>query len=465
MKRNVKLTALLGVGAVILAVSLIHLSGGQATLRLLAPNPNVKADKNAYQLQLLGGSNGAIYTIQTSTNLVDWETLLSVMTPSSNAISLGQIAATKNASFYRVSPKGPGDDTNAPAWSGGVTGRVVVTPPTTVVASWNAATDNVGVAQYILYTNGVVAATVLGTTLSYPFNANVHLPFDIRIQAFDASSNATPVLPLALVAGDKIVAFSDDSGRVYFSSYLQTNVFQTNAGFSPVRQVASLHSGDRGVAVGDFDRDGLLDIITGGASGDVLTPYFLKGNGDGTFAAPVPLPTATGANGYMMDATVGDFDCDGNLDFLCGGNNSFVFYYWGKGDGTFTVEVKNVSDYGRGMATGDFDEDGRDDFVRGEYSGPGRVRLFLSNGDRTFTQTTNLVGQYGSDRYGVASGDFDGDGHLDVIGNNSSSGDIVYYQGHGDGTFTSVETNGPWANLDVNTYAGLDAFDYKPSMS
>ncbi|MCX6915738.1 MAG: VCBS repeat-containing protein, partial [Verrucomicrobia bacterium] len=251
---------------------------------------------------------------------------------------------------------------------------------------------------------------------------------------------------------DKLLAAADDNGRV-FVFYVQTN-----GSFSPGSQIATLNSDARGLGIGDFDNDGLLDLITGGASGDTLTPYFFKGNGDGTFAAPVALPTAQGANSYMMGAAVGDFDCDGNLDFVCDGNERYVFFYWGNGDGTFTVEVKDWGCCGRSLAAGDFNEDGREDLARGTYS-DGLVRLFLSNGDRTFTET-NMVGAFGDDPYGVVAGDFDEDGHLDLIVNGGRSGDVGFYKGLGNGTFASLSTSGALANLDLDDYAAFATGDY-----
>src|SRR5262249_50192488 len=73
---------------------------------------------------------------------------------------------------------------------------------------------------------------------------------------------------------------------------------------------------------------------------------------------------------------------------------------------------------------------------------------------------TNIVGQFGDDPYGVAAGDFNEDGHLDVIQSAGGSGDIVFYKGNGDGTLVSLGTNGPWGDLDVNTYGPIDAFEY-----
>ncbi|MCZ7638470.1 MAG: VCBS repeat-containing protein [Verrucomicrobia bacterium] len=45
------------------------------------------------------------------------------------------------------------------------------------------------------------------------------------------------------------------------------------------------------------------------------------------------------------------------------------------------------------------------------------------------------------------AGDFDGDGHLDLIANEGGSGDVSFFRGLGDGTFTNVSlgaTLAPW---------------------
>ena len=260
------------------------------------------------------------------------------------------------------------------------------------------------------------------------------------------------------------MAISDDCGRIYVCNYVQTNAIQTNGGFTAIRQLASLNGGSRGLVLGDFDRDGIPDLIAGGASGDSLTPYFFKGNGDGTFASPVRLPTLPGANGYMMDGTAGDFDGDGNLDFVFSGNNPYVLFYWGNGDGTFTPEVKNWGDgnyyYGRGMVAGDFNEDGREDIARATCCS-GMLKVFLSNGDRTFIETNLIATGIGNnDPYALAAGDFDEDGHLDLIVAGGGSGDVTFFKGFGDGTFTNLGVNGLWANLRTGTYGGWDAYDY-----
>ncbi len=467
MKRHFKSALLTGLGAVVLGLSLLHLFAAQTSLKLVPQSP-AKPGQFTLKMQVQTTSNSVIYVIQTSTNLVTWDTLVSGKTKPGTVIQVADVTPTNRAKFFRVNEL-PADlvDTNPPVWTNGVGTQFTLTPPSGVNVAWNPATDNVGVAQYSIYLNGVLITNILASTLSYQFTLNYQTPADIRIQAADASSNASPILSLLYMPGNEIAALSDDSGRVYVLNYLQTNSLQTNSGFAPRTQIAYFGANDRGVALGDFDRDGILDLVAAYASGNTLVAYFFKGNGDGTFAAPVQLPNAVGAiqNSYVMDMTVGDFDGDGNLDVVINGNYSTVVFYWGNGDGTFTPDVKNWADgnyfYGRGMAAGDFNEDGREDIARAANSSGG-VKVFLSNGDRTFIET-NLVatGLGNDDPYALAAGDFDEDGHLDIIVAGGSSGTVSFLKGFGDGTFTNITgTNGLWSNLNIGTYGGWDAYDY-----
>ncbi len=316
-----------------------------------------------------------------------------------------------------------------------------------------------------VFLNGVLITNVLGSTLSYQFTLDFQKSADIRIQAADPLGDLSPILSLVYLPGNEIAAISDDSGRVYAFNYIQTNSIQTNGGFTAAKQIANFGSNDRGLGLGDFDRDGILDLVAAYASGNTLVPFFFKGIGDGTFAPGVALPQVPGTqNSYVMDMAVGDFDGDGNLDFVVNGNNPYVVFYWGNGDGTFTTEVKNWGDgnyyYGRGMVAGDFNEDGREDIARATCCS-GMLKVFLSNGDRTFIET-NLVasGVGNNDPYALAAGDFDEDGHLDLIVAGGGSGDVTFFKGFGNGTFTNLGVNGPWTNLNVHTYGGWDAYDY-----
>ncbi len=65
-----------------------------------------------------------------------------------------------------------------------------------------------------------------------------------------------------------------------------------------------------GIVAADLDKDGALDLVAGAITGKAV--LFIKGRGDGTFAAPAA--TALAATEGIGDVRVADFNGDGNLD-------------------------------------------------------------------------------------------------------------------------------------------------------
>ncbi len=182
-----------------------------------------------------------------------------------------------------------------------------------------------------------------------------------------------------------------------------------------------------GLAVGDFNGDGKADVaLTASApqqgAGTVLV---LIGNGDGTFKAPVAY-----SNAYLSwKVAVGDFNGDGKLDLVTAGqdfDNTGISV--GHGNGTFQA-AQNTALFGletSALVVGDFNRDGKDDLA---VSGA----LLLSNGDGTFqSPIANAV----TSPNVVA--DFNNDGILDLVsisGGGSYSSDASIFLGNGDGTF------------------------------
>jgi len=156
----------------------------------------------------------------------------------------------------------------------------------------------------------------------------------------------------------------------------------------------------------------------------------------------------------VSDSAVGDFDNDGNLDFV-GHQNDRVTVFLGDGAGGFTILEQSYGNTGRGLDAADFDHDGNLDLVRARYSS-GDVSFLPGNGDGTFGAAVSLF-DAGSDPYGVVAADFDGDGHPDLIVNNSSSGDANFFAGLGDGTFAAGVAV---PSIDFNNYGSYDAHDY-----
>ena len=139
------------------------------------------------------------------------------------------------------------------------------------------------------------------------------------------------------------------------------------------------------VAVGGFTNDGNLDIVTASANNKTDSVTVLLGNGDGTFQEP---PKTYTLDHESFAVAVGDFNHDGNLDIVT------VNYYansvavlLGNGDGTFQ-QPPHYSPVGGGggpvaIAIGDFTNNRNLDIVTANYN-PGTVWVMLGNGDGTF---------------------------------------------------------------------------------
>jgi hypothetical protein len=178
-------------------------------------------------------------------------------------------------------------------------------------------------------------------------------------------------------------------------------------------------------AVGDFNNDGQVDVALTSVSDDQFS--ILLGKGDGTFEPEAVYNTADGP----QSPTAADFNGDGNLDLAVSNVGSdTVGIYLGRGDGTFAPPLSIQTSNPIYSAAADFNRDGEVDFVLG---GDG-LKVFLGNGDGTFQVPQTIYSDYGP--VGVA--DLDRDGRLDIMvsGLNNVDG-IVVLRGQGDGTFPS----------------------------
>lgn len=198
------------------------------------------------------------------------------------------------------------------------------------------------------------------------------------------------------------------------------------------------------IAAGDFNGDGKLDLAVSNRDGASPTIAILLGNGDGTFGTPIITPTGGGNLQWLAAA---DFNRDGHLDLITTDNtNGDVAIFLGNGDGTFKTPIVLARKYANIAAVGDFNNDGNPDFV--VTSGDGFAYVYLGNGDGTFgAPTTVTLGTpliFGPTW--VAVGDFNLDGKLDfVVGEPPLRATSVPYegiqllQGNGDGTFQPVQ--------------------------
>jgi hypothetical protein len=182
---------------------------------------------------------------------------------------------------------------------------------------------------------------------------------------------------------------------------------------------AGSSGGDRGLGVGDFNKDGNQDIAVANHTDKQV--YLLEGNGNGTFKSAGGLSFST--DSAPEEICVGDFNGDGKLDMAVTTDAGKVDVFLGNGDGTFKNEVPySVGSSPVGIASADFREAGKTDLVVSNSNGT--VSILLSNGDGTFaSQITFSTGGTGSS-HNVAVADVNGDGQPDIEVANSVSGTV-----------------------------------------
>lgn len=179
-----------------------------------------------------------------------------------------------------------------------------------------------------------------------------------------------------------------------------------------------------GVSVGDFNKDGNVDLVVANTGGDSIE--VLLGNGNGTFQSPVKYKVS---GQYPDSIAVGDFNGDGNLDLAVGINPNLAILL-GNGDGTFQL-TSVIDNYGISfIAAADFNGDGKLDLVYCD----GQAAVRLGNGDGTFQGplTINITSAYN----GLTIADFNGDGKLDLaVTEREDPGYVAVLLGDGNGFF------------------------------
>lgn len=190
-----------------------------------------------------------------------------------------------------------------------------------------------------------------------------------------------------------------------------------------------------GVAVGDFNRDGKLDLAIATAGSSSISIHL--GNGDGTFQ---PASTfSAGASPFWL--ATGDFNGDGKLDLAIANNGSAnVSILIGQGDGTFATPVNYAAGSGPYWITvGDFNNDGKQDLAVADYNA-NEISILLGVGNGMFQPAVNYA--TGSGPSSIVVGDFNGDGKQDLAVSNYNSGTISILLGVGNGTFSASQPYG-----------------------
>jgi hypothetical protein len=178
-------------------------------------------------------------------------------------------------------------------------------------------------------------------------------------------------------------------------------------------QISLSYAGNE--AVGDFNGDGIADLA-------LSRETIVLGNGDGTFQDP-PIYN----NGDYGAIQVADLNGDGILDIVC----SAVTVYLGKGDGTFTNIGGPKGNY-YSVTLADVNNDGKLDLLLATNPG---LSVALGNGDGSFQTPFQLSNSYIYGPPAFAIADFNRDGKLDIVTQNQSNDNPIFLQ-----TSASVST-------------------------
>jgi len=218
----------------------------------------------------------------------------------------------------------------------------------------------------------------------------------------------------------------------------------------------STSTGDIGIGQmigGDFMGNGNIALVSESVNGQGGIAFF-PGSGTGEFGLPIESFLSAAANPMSIGPmAVGDFNGDGKMDFVgivSGYPNNLLYVFLSQGDGTFSANFLYDVPYGitDAVAVVDFNHDGFLDLAATTQtpSTQNQVSVFLGRGDGTFQNPISYPTPYSPDA--LAVGDFNGDGKIDMVVGGYYSYSLYFFAGNGDGTFQPMVSTPPSRNFN-----------------
>lgn len=248
-------------------------------------------------------------------------------------------------------------------------------------------------------------------------------------------------------------------------NHIYFNLGGNPATFSTASNITLDSHKTQAIALGDVNRDGHIDFISGNARSTGEDRYLYLNNGT---SDPFSGVSGIGIQPTRLEATqamaLGDIDNDGDLDLITGSNNAPVQLHLNDGDNTPFSDSTELQITGSNhsifsMDLGDVDNDGNLDLILGSRSETNKLYLNSGTGVNPFAGVAAKDISADDDlTEAITMGDIDNDGDLDVIAGNFNAPNKFYLNSGGVNPFanTGSGTAFPGGNSNTRAFALAD---------